>query len=370
MHQTAEVHVRRRLSLAAAAAAAALLTGLTAGAAGAQGTAPAPAASPCPLTDDWKAATLDPSWHVTVLGDAQEQDSSLKPDNGLLHLMAAGSDTWVGGDNNLYLWKPMNGDFQVVVEIHSIAFTNQAAKLGIMVRSSLSKYSPNVFCQAMPKGGDLQVRSADATIGDNDTGPGSGCPGDNCVAWGDPNNDDPNRPVILQRLTRRGDMFMAERSYDMGKTWGGLHTGSLAAQDIQMAHLPDDVLVGIAYDSHDVGTVGEAVAGPISCTQLATRPTGNGLAAATAVDASGKPVEDVGVVLLAANGTDRLGTTVGMDSSDSPIGSDTASFFLLPGKYMVQAAENDTYAAGAPVPFEIKAAGDIVDVKVPVGKAK
>ena len=118
------------------------------------------------------------------------------------------------------------------------------------------------------------------------------------------------------------------------------------------------------------GTVGQAVVGPISCTQISTRPTGNGLVTATAVGADGKPVEGVGLVLLATNGTDRLGSTVGMDSSDSPIGSDTASFFLQPGKYMIQAAENDTYQAGTAIPFEIKSAGQSVDLKVPVGKAK
>jgi hypothetical protein len=121
--------------------------------------------------------------------------------------------------------------------------------------------------------------------------------------------------------------------------------------------------------THDVGTVGEAVVGPISFTQGATRPAGTGLLAATAVDANGKPVEGVGLTLIAANGKDRLGTTVGMDTNSSPIASDTASFFLKPGMDLVQAAENDTYNAGAPVPLEIKNAGEVQELKVPIGKA-
>lgn len=340
-------------------------------AASAQGTTPAPAAAPWPasnLSDNWKGTTLDPKWHVAVLGDAQQQDSSVKLDNGLLHLMAAGSDTWTGGDNNLYLWQPVNGDFQATLEIHSIAFTNQAAKCGIMVRSSLSKYSANIFCQAMPKGGDLQVRLADATIGSSDTGPGSGCPGTECNPWGDPNADDPNRPVIQIRLTRTGDVFKAERSDDGGKTWAGEHSGSLAGQDTQTNALGDDVIVGIAYDSHDVATVGEAVVGPITFTPMAARPTGNGLLAATAVDANGKPVENVGLILN--SGSTMVATTIGQDSSSNPIASDTASFFLKPGMYTVQAGENDTYNAGAPVPLEIKTAGQVQEMKVPIGKAK
>lgn len=337
----------------------------------AAGNTPAPAAAAWPnsnLNDDWKGATLDPKWHVTALGDAQEQDSSVKLDKGLLHLMAAGSDTWVGGDNNLYVWQPVNGDFQVTLELHSIAFTNQAAKCGIMVRSSLSKFSPNVFCQAMPKGGDLQVRLASATIGDSDTGPGSGCPGDMCNPWGDPNNDDPNRPVIQIRLTRTGDVFKAERSDDGGKTWAGEHSGSRAGQDTATNALGDDVLVGIAYDSHDAATVGEAVVGPITFTQMAQRPSGNGLLAATAVDANGMPVENVGLILN--SGSTMVATTIGQDSSSNAIASDTASFFLKPGKYTIQAGENDTYQAGTPVPLEIKAAGEVQTLKIPIGKSK
>lgn len=49
--------------------------------------------------------------------------------------------------------------------------------------------------------------------------------------------------------------------------------------------------------------------------------------------------------------------------------SNTASHFLKPGAYTVEAAESDTHAAGTPVPFEIQT-GKTVVLKVPVGKAK
>jgi hypothetical protein len=367
---------RHRPVLAAAVLAVILAPGTRNPAAHAQGTtpAPAPAAAPWPksdLSDNWKGTQLDPKWHVTLVGDAQAYagDSSVKLDNGLLHLRVNSSDTWVGGDNGIYLWQPANGDFQVTLEIHNVSFTNNAAKVGIMVRSSLSRYSANAFSQAMPKGGNLQLRQPDAVINNNDTGPSSGCPGANCVPWGDATKEDPNRPVILQRLTRMGDTFTVQRSYDMGKTWGGVHQGTLTGQDTGTVKLGDDVIVGIWYTTNNSAAgPGEATLGPISFAQMATRPTGNGLLAVTAVDVNAKPVADVGLIL--SGGSTMLGTTLGQDSKSNPIASNTASFFLKPGMYAIQAAENKTHQAGDPVPLEIKNAGDVQELKVTIGKAK
>jgi len=354
-----------------AVVAASLALGLGVRVAYSQGTDPVTAPWPnSNLSDDWKGTNLDPKWHVTLVGDAQADPSvtPVKVDNGLLHLMVDSGETWYGGDSGIYLWQPANGDFQVTLEIHNVSFTSDAAKIGIMVRSSLSRFSPNAYSQAMPKGGNLQIRQPDAVIGTTDTGPGSGCPGDDCLKWGDETAEDPNRPVILQRLTRVGDTFTTDRSYDMGKTWGGVHQGALTGQDTATVKLGDDVLVGIWYTTTASGTLGEAVLGPVSFKQIATRPTGNGLLAAMAVDANGKPVADVGLSLN--NGTTLVGTTLGEDEGSNPIASNTASFFMQPGKYTLQAAENDTYSAGTPVPVEIKAAGDVQDLKVQVGKAK
>jgi hypothetical protein len=279
------------------------------------------------------------------------------------------SDTFSGGDNGIYLWQPVNGDFQVTLEIHNESFTNNAAKVGVMVRSSLSRFSPNAFSQAMPKGGNLQLRQPTATIGTTDTGPSSGCPGANCVPWGDATKEDPNRPIILQRLIRMGDTFTEQRSYDKGKTWGGVHQGTLTGQDTGTVKLGDDVILGIWYTTNNsAGGAGEAILGPISFTQMATRPTGSGLLAATVVDANGSPVAGVGLTLN--SGSTMLGTTLGKDSTSKLIASDTASFFLTPGMYAIQAAENAAYQAGAPVPLEIKAAGDVQELKVTIGKAK
>jgi hypothetical protein len=229
-----------------------------------------------------------------------------------------------------------------------------------MVRANLDRTGANVFAQGMPKGGTMQSRPEAGEA----SGPGSGCPGDECNPWGDPDTSTlGDMPTIHQRLTRIGNQITAERSYDGGKTWGGLHTGSLAAQDKVTINLPDDVLVGIAMTSHNSGEVGEALLGPILFTQLATRPTTNGLIAATATDANGKPAADVN--LIVKKGSD----VVGRSGLEGDVASNTASFFLAPGAYTIEAAESDTYSAGTPVPFEIKT-GVTQVLKVQAGKPK
>jgi hypothetical protein len=338
-----------------------VITGVSLRVAYSQGTTPAAQVSP--LSDSWKGDKLDPKWHVTLHGDAQDfaSASSIKVENGLLRLRVQSGEYWNDNDNGMYIWQPANGDFQVVLELRSITKdSSEAAKVGIMVRESLDRFAPNVFQQAMPKGNNMQVRTA---VGES-TGPGSGCSGDNCVQWGDNSGDISTMRTILKRLTRTGKVFKADYSDDGGKTWKAQHKGDLIAQDTQEVAMPDDVLVGIGVTGTDNSAPTEAVVGPITFTQLATRPTDKGLIAATATNDGGTPVADTGLEVL--KGSDVVGTSVHPDFS---FASNTASFFLAPGSYTVRSAENDTHAAGAPVPFEIKT-GALEELKVKVGKAK
>jgi hypothetical protein len=309
------------------------------------------------LDDAWLGDKLDPKWRVTVLGDAQNQESSVKVESGALRIRAAGSDIWDARDNGIFVWQPINGDFEVLLEMRGLRRTDPSAKVGIMVRTSLDVSSPNVFLHGMPTGGALQSRAEPG----GSTGPGSDCPGENCNPWGDPNTSDlGNMPTILQRLTRKGNVFTAERSYDGGRTWVGLRKGPSADRDRAEVKLPDDVLVGIAMTSRNPSEVGEALLGPNYFGHIAFRYTDNGLVVGTATGANGKPVPGVG--LIVKRGSETVGSSTGSMSN-------TASFFLKPGQYTIQTAETDGYAAGAPVSFEIKT-GEVVDLKVPAGKPK
>jgi hypothetical protein len=359
-----QVRVRRATGWTGAILGLALMGGTGVRLAFSQGTAPATDVSP--LNDAWQGDKLDPKWRVTVLGDAQDQENTVTVENGKLLIKGGGSDVWVNGDNGTFIWQRANGDFDVILQVHNIERTDPTARVGIMVRSSLNKYSPNVFLAAMPKGGNLQVRLPEAVIGDNDTGPGSSCPGENCVPWGDPEEEDPNRPVILLRLSRKGNVFDAHRSFDNGKTWERLHRGERALLNTQTVNLPDDVLIGIGHTSHNTGQEGLGVVGPIQFIQTATRPTDNGLLVATATDENGKPVPDVG--LIVKQGDKQAATSIVKNNAEEELASNTDSFFLKPGLYTIQTAESATHAAGAPVPFEVKA-GQVEELKVKVGTA-
>ncbi len=326
------------------------------------------AAATSPLNDAWAGDKLDPKWHLTVMGDAQTEPNEITVQNGTLKIHAGGTEFFSGTDNGLFLWQPANGDFAAILEVRSITKISDSlnsSKIGILVRPTLDTHGPDVFCIAMPKGTHLQFRPDEGA----DEGPSSGDAGR--LDWGD---DTGNGPTMLLRLTRVGDKFTSARSFDNGKTWGRLHDDAHPDTDTVEVKMGDDVLVGIGCSAiHGTSdtTMVDALVGPFQFTQTAARPTQNGLFVGTAVDANGKPLD--GSFLIVKKGTDVVGTTKTdlVDGNAETGYSDTASFFLPPGQYTVEAGETDMNNAGTPVPFEIKTGLDqIQDLKVPAGKAK
>jgi hypothetical protein len=313
-------------------------------------------------SDAWKGTTLDPKWHVTVMGDAQPEANSVRVDNGTIHIIAGGSDIWTDNDNGVFLWQPANGDFQAVIEIRSLKKISDdlnSTKVGVMVRSSLDIHAPHAYMITMPKGTHIQARTA---VGEQ-AGPSSGDAGR--LDWGDGSG---NGPTMHMRLTRLGNKFTAQRSFDGGATWERIHDADHPDTDTIQVDLPDDVVMGImvgAIHGPDDTTLTEAVVGPFQYTQLATRPTQNGLLAVTAVDANGKPVAGSFLIIKKQDGT-VAGTTKN-DLTD-PATSNTGSFFLPPGAYTVTAA-GDLFNDGTPVPVEIKT-GEVVEIKAVVGAPK
>jgi hypothetical protein len=315
-----------------------------------------------PQSDDWKGNTLDlAKWHVTLLGDAQTEANGLEVNNGSIKITAGGFDIWNDNDNGFYMWQPVNGDFQAQIEVRTLKMVASGTAVGVMVRPSLDIHSPHVFMKEMIVGTHLQFR---AKVGD-DAGPSSGAAGR--LPWGDNSG---NGPTVQLRLTRTGNTFKSERSDDGGKTWGRLHDADHPDTDVVQVSMPDDVIVGIACTAvnGDAGNTDstEAVVGPFVFTPLATRPTTNGLVAVTAVDANNAPVA-TGFLLVKNQNGDVVGST--KNNLTTPGTSNTGSFFLPPGTYTVETGETDTFAAGQPVPFEIKT-GQTVVLPVKVGKAK
>jgi hypothetical protein len=306
--------------------------------------------------DAWKGTTLDPKWHVTVWGDAQTETNGVVVDNGTIRITAGGSDIWNDNDNGVFLWQPANGDFQAVIEVRTLKMISDSTKVGIMVRPSTDLHAAHIYMIAMPKGTHLQARTA---VGES-AGPSSGDAGR--LPWGDGTG---SGPTMLMRLTREGNKFTSARSFDGGTTWERLHDADHPDTDTIELQMPDDVVMGIAVSAinADSGTTDstEAVLGPFQFTQLATRPTQNGLLAANVVDANGKPVPDT--FLVVRKGNDVVGTT-----QTDPGPSNTGSFFLAPGMYTVTAS-GEAFNDGQPMPVEIKT-GQIADIKVTVGAPK
>jgi hypothetical protein len=172
-------------------------------------------------------------------------------------------------------------------------------------------------------------------------------------------------------LTRTGKTFTASRSNDGGKTWGPLHDPDNLDKDMVDVDMPDDVLVGIAtcavFDPTltDRPTT-EVVVGPFTITQTATRPTTNGLIALEAVTDKGDFAPGAFLSVKDKDGKEVANTT---NTVTDPGTSNTGSFFLPPGMYTVETGDTDKFAAGVPVPFEIKTA-QTQDLKITTGKAK
>jgi hypothetical protein len=316
-----------------------------------------------PQSDDWKGTAFDMTrWHTTVLGDAQTQPHSAEIDNGFLKIVAGGSDIWGDNDNGVFLWQPANGDFVATLEARSVKMIGGTTPIGIMVRSSTDVHSPEVMVKAVPIGTHLHSRPEAG----GQTGPGTGSSGS--LPWGD---GDGSGPPVMLRLTRTGNTFTAARSDDGGKTWGTLHDADNADKDMVEIPFPDDVLLGIAtcavFDpaGEDKPTT-EAIVGPFTFTQTAARLTTNGLIALTAVDDKGEPAPGAFLIVKDKDGNEIGNTNDGVSTVPT---SNTASFFLAPGQYTVQAGETDKTSAGVPVPFEIKT-GETQDLKIKVGASK
>ena len=233
-----------------------------------------------PLDDNFNGATLDPKWTVTYMGDTQLQDHSVTVENGQLVLTGCATDIWDVTDNGIFVWQAATGDFRITLKLVSLEAPDVSAKLGIWVRQDMDTKAPNVLCMAMPKGVHMQARD---TRGGTD-GPLS----EGRKPWTDDDTSDTNgtSPIWL-RLTRTGDTFKQELSYD-GTTWEGSHTSAYAYKDVHVTKMPRAVLVGIGFSSHNATVPGTAIVDDFTFEQLNDGPpAGKGFVVADAVNDKG-----------------------------------------------------------------------------------
>jgi endoglucanase len=72
--------------------------------------------------------------------------------NGRFALFGGGEDIWAGKDQNRFLYKETQGDFELSVDIHSMEDLMVYSKSGLMVRSSLEPDAPSVILTAFASG--------------------------------------------------------------------------------------------------------------------------------------------------------------------------------------------------------------------------
>ncbi|HEY5793153.1 MAG TPA: hypothetical protein VIS74_07630 [Chthoniobacterales bacterium] len=147
---------------------------------------------------------------------------SVSESGGVYTIKGSGADIWGSSDQFYFLYQKMQGDFEVVARVQSIANTNTWAKAGLMMRETLNANSKNAFSMVSPGGTRFQARAQ--------TGGSSVTSGNGTTA-----------PKWI-RLVRAGNVFTGYFSSDDGTTW--VQSGSAT---ISMAQT---IYVGLAVTSH------------------------------------------------------------------------------------------------------------------------
>ncbi|UCC97753.1 MAG: alkaline phosphatase [Phycisphaerales bacterium] len=164
--------------------------------------------------------------YPSVMGSFTEEP------NGIYKMTAAGADIWNLSDEFHFAYKEFSGSGGIAVRVDSVEHTNDWAKAGVMIRSTLEANSANAMMYVTPDGrAGVQVRFMDGDV----TYGGSTDPG---AFMG---------PMWL-RLGRAGDDIIFEISSD-GVDWMNFlgEDGTVAVPMGQEAH------IGLVVTSHEPG---------------------------------------------------------------------------------------------------------------------
>jgi uncharacterized repeat protein (TIGR03806 family) len=169
-------------------------------------------------------AALPRGWQDADIGDVglTGEASFL---NGRFNLIASGGDIWGYADAFHFVYRPLNGNGQIIARVFSMQYTDPWAKAGVMFRENISVDAKDVFMGLSGQGGStLQWRpiAGDRTSGSVD-GP-------------------PAKLPYWVKLTRVGDVFTGYVSSD-GINWKTVGSGTVP--------MNKNLLVGLAVTSHN-----------------------------------------------------------------------------------------------------------------------
>jgi uncharacterized repeat protein (TIGR03806 family) len=171
-----------------------------------------------------RAPVLPRGWQDADIGDVgQPGESSFL--NGRFNLLASGGDIWGYADAFHFVYRPLNGDGQIIAHVASMQYTDPWAKAGVMIRENISADAKDILMALSGQGGStLQWRpvTGDRTSGSVD-GP-------------------PARLPYWVKLTRVGNIFTGYVSAD-GINWQTVGTATVP--------MNKNLLIGLAVTSHN-----------------------------------------------------------------------------------------------------------------------
>ncbi len=202
-------------------------------------------------TGDWETA-------IVVTDDTvHEKEAGVEQEGSTFVIKAGGHDIWGSADQFTYVYKTMSGDFDVMAIVHSLEYTHDYAKAGIMARQDVSPGSANAL--AYSRGTDDLAMLQRREVADSDS------------ASGRMTSTGAERPVTI-RLTRTGNEFTGGWSLDGGKTWeDNVHSDGTTTLPVNL-DMTDPILLGIAVTSHVVGTLTTAEVEVLNDPSSAVRP--------------------------------------------------------------------------------------------------
>ncbi len=232
-------------------------------------------------------AQMAQGWTVTAIGGANDsgaaQIACTSATTSCLgfSLTSRSADIWGSSDAFTFVYRPLAGDGSVIARVDSLLNVNAWAKVGVMIRRSLSPTSENGFTLiSAERGAALQARTSDGATTLSAAGAAIAAPG-----W--------------VRLDRRGSSVTAYDSLD-GVNWHQIISGTVPLDPI--------AYVGIAVTSHDATRTTTANVSNVSVVP-APLPAPWATAAVGAATLPGE-ASPVGSSLTASSGgTDIYGTS-------------------------------------------------------------
>jgi endoglucanase len=164
-----------------------------------------------------------PGWNQVDIGGSKK--GGLEKTGEEIALFGGGEDIWGENDQFRFLYQPIEGDFELSVELASMEDFEDYAKAGLMIRGSMDPNAPHVLLSSFSNG-ELQFATRQKSGEDTKALP----------------TQTPGLPIQL-RVIRHGSRVEASfRKADRDWTTLGSH---------ETPHLPNQVYAGAVALSHD-----------------------------------------------------------------------------------------------------------------------